>query len=98
MLVRIVKMTFDSQHINEFKDTFEAHKHLIRNFKGCTFLELYQDLKQPEVFFTYSYWETEEALNTYRVRSCLKKVWSTTKVWFSAKPEAWSVQKIVSLS
>lgn len=98
MLVRIVKMTFDSQHINEFKDTFEAHKHLIRNFKGCTFLELYQDLKQPEVFFTYSYWETEEALNTYRDSELFKKVWSTTKVWFSAKPEARSVQKIVSLS
>lgn len=73
MLVRIVKMTFDSQHINEFKDTFEAHKHLIRNFKGCTFLELYQDLKQPEVFFTYSYWETEEALNTYRDSELFKK-------------------------
>lgn len=73
MLVRIVKMTFDSQHINEFKDTFEAHKHLIRNFKGCTFLELYQDLKQPEVFFTYSYWELKKHLIPTGIRSCLKK-------------------------
>lgn len=97
MLVRIVKMTFNPEEVGHFQALFQEKKTFIRGFEGCQFLELYQDKSTPEVFFTYSYWEDETALEKYRHSELFKSVWSETKKLFSAKPEAWSVDKIVSL-
>ncbi len=63
MFVRIVKMSFDENKIEEFLENFHQNKDKIRNFKGCTFLELYREKNQKNIFFTYSYWNTEEDLN-----------------------------------
>ncbi len=97
MLVRIVKMSFDPSKIDIFLSNFEANKYKIRQFDGCQFLELYRDQHNTNVFFTYSYWNTETDLNTYRTSDLFKSVWSKTKPLFNAKPEAWSVDKLVSL-
>lgn len=97
MLTRIVKLTFSHEHIEQFKAHFEAHKTQIRNFDGCTFLEVYQDLHNTSIFFTYSYWKSEAHLNAYRDSELFKGVWKTTKQWFAEKPEAWSVHKLVTL-
>jgi len=97
MLVRIVKMSFHSEHIDEFLNNFNAKKEYIRNFEGCRFLELYRDKKESDIFFTYSYWDAEEHLENYRNSELFKGIWAQTKVFFNAKPEAWSVDKIVSL-
>ena len=97
MFVRIVKMSFDSTKIKHFKSVFDTHKIAIRNFPGCQFLELYQDKNKPNIFFTYSYWNNETDLENYRTSELFKNVWSKTKVLFNDKPQAWSVDKIVSL-
>lgn len=98
MLVRIVKLTFKKENITSFEQTFEKNKHLIRNFKGCSFLELYQDRNDPSIFFTYSYWDSDEALEAYRNSDLFKRVWKNTKPLFSDRPEAWSVTKNASLN
>lgn len=97
MLVRIVKMSFSENSINNFLNTFESNKNKIKNFKGCQLLELYRDKKDPTVFFTYSYWDSESDLERYRQSELFKTVWSQTKPLFNAKPEAWSVDKIESI-
>ncbi len=97
MFVRIVKMSFEPSKTGQFLDNFEANKHKIRAYEGCEFLELYQDKYNTNIFFTYSYWKTESDLNNYRHSEIFKSVWSKTKPLFNAKPEAWSVDKIVSL-
>ena len=76
---------------------FETVKSSIRAFDGCNFLELYRDQNNRNVFFTYSYWDDENALNNYRHSELFEKVWAETKILFNDKPEAWSVDKIVSL-
>lgn len=98
MLVRIVKMTFLPSKIEEFLSNFENTKEHIRNFPGCFLLELYRDKTNTTVFFTYSYWNDETDLENYRHSELFKTVWSQTKPLFSEKPQAWSVDKIVSLS
>lgn len=98
MFVRIVKMTFKEENITLFQQVFDQNKNKIRGFEGCSFLELYQDKNDPNIFFTYSYWEDEIRLNTYRHSELFKAVWSKTKVLFDKKPEAWSVDKIHSLT
>ncbi len=97
MLVRIVKMSFEPSKTEEFLANFEKNKLKIRNFKGCNFLELYQDQNNTNIFFTYSYWESESDLNNYRHSDLFKGIWAKTKPLFNAKPEAWSVDKVASL-
>ena len=97
MLIRIVKMRFQEDKIEAFLTNFEEVKFNIRNFEGNRFLELYQDKNDNRIFFTYSYWENEEALERYRNSTLFNEVWSYTKTLFSDKPEAWSVDRLVTL-
>lgn len=97
MLIRIVKMSFREEKIPAFLENFEIMKEHIRNSPGNRFLELYQDKNNPCIFFTYSYWETENDLENYRKSVLFGEVWTFTKKLFNDKPEAWSVNKLVSL-
>lgn len=98
MLVRIVKMSFHPEHIDTFLTMFESKRDFIRNYDGCRLLELYREQKESTTFFTYSYWDSEEALNNYRNSELFKEVWAQTKTYFNDKPQAWSVDKIFQCS
>jgi quinol monooxygenase YgiN len=90
-------MSFHSKYIEEFQEMFQEKKQFIRNYEGCQLLELYQDKTNPEIFFTYSYWENESNLENYRNSELFKTIWAKTKIFFNDKPLAWSVDKKVSL-
>lgn len=90
-------MSFDPSKIEEFLAHFETNKREIRSFSGCELLELYRDKHETNVFFTYSFWKSENDLECYRQSELFQNVWSQTKPLFNAKPEAWSVDKLVSL-
>ena len=92
MITRIVKLTLAAGKSEEFISLFNHSKPLIRNFKGCSHVELYADMQQPNVFFTYSHWDSEAHLNTYRESDLFKSIWSKTKILFAEKAEAWSLQ------
>ena len=98
MFIRIVKMRFHEDKIAAFLANFETVKHHIRSFEGNQFLELKKKKNDPRIFFTYSYWENEAALEKYRNSILFNEVWSYTKALFSDKPEAWSVDRLVTLS
>lgn len=97
MITRLVKMTFREEEIEAFKALFEERKSLIRNFEGCTHLQLWQDHHNPAVFFTYSLWDSEEHLNRYRESHFFDDTWSLTKQKFAARPEAWTVAPLHQL-
>lgn len=90
-------MSFAEENIPAFLENFEIIKDKIRNAPGNRLLELYQDKTNKSIFFTYSYWETEEDLENYRKSELFNTVWAFTKKLFNDKPEAWSVDKLVSL-
>lgn len=98
MFIRIVKMSFHEEYIPMFLENFNSIKEKIRNAPGNRYLELYQDKSNPCIFFTYSFWETEEDLENYRKSALFDDVWTFTKKLFNDKPEAWSVDKLVSLT
>lgn len=93
MLIRIVKLTFKSENSVKFEQIFKETKRYIQDFEGCISLELLQDKTNPNIFFTYSQWASEEHLNKYRNSDFFNNVWSKTKVLFDGKPEAWSMHK-----
>ena len=90
-------MTFRPEAIGEFLATFREFEDRIRGSEGCTHLELWNDIKDPNVFFTYSHWEAEEFLNAYRHSETFGQVWPKTKALFSDKAEAWSINKVSGL-
>lgn len=97
MINRIVKMTFHPDKVETFKGIFESSKEKIRSFAGCHYLALHQDINSPNIFFTYSKWESESHLNAYRESELFKTTWQNTKILFEAKPEAWSISNLHEL-
>lgn len=91
MLIRIVRMCFQEEKVEEFLKIFEESKHLIRAFEGCTYLELWQDVHLPNVFCTHSHWKEERFLEKYRQSELFKSTWAKTKVLFAEKPQAFSL-------
>lgn len=90
-------MSFHEEKVADFLTNFDEVKQHIRNFPGNRFLELYRDKDNPSVFFTYSYWEDEADLERYRQSELFNEVWDFTKKLFNDKPQAWSVDKLVTL-
>ncbi len=91
MITRIVKMTLKPESIEGFNEIFYASQKLIRAFEGCNRLELMNDINNECIYFTFSYWNTEEDLNIYRNSYLFKNTWSKVKPMFSVKAEAWSL-------
>ena len=94
MIIRIVKLSFDSKHISAFKTIFEENIQKIITQKGCQHIEILQDITNKNTFFTYSCWESEIDLNNYRESKLFKNIWNKTKILFNKKPKAWSTKKI----
>jgi quinol monooxygenase YgiN len=91
MIIRVVQMTFREDCVEAFRQLFEERKRLIRHFEGCRHLELWQDAHQPNIFFTYSHWDSEAHLNHYRFSPLFKETWRLTKALFAAPAQAWSI-------
>ncbi|MCW3464733.1 putative quinol monooxygenase [Chitinophaga nivalis] len=97
MINRLVKMEFVPEQVNTFRELFTRQQQLIRHFPGCLHLELWEHETSGNIFFTFSQWESETALETYRASDLFKETWAATKVLFNAKPDAWTVKAAVSL-
>ena len=93
MITRIVRMEFQPEYVDDFLAHFSAIKILIRNFPGVQHLELHRDAGQANVFYTFSLWDAEEDLESYRQSDLFKGAWSQVKPWFGAKPQAFSLQR-----
>ncbi|MBX3164052.1 MAG: antibiotic biosynthesis monooxygenase [Bacteroidetes bacterium] len=96
MIKRIVKMSFKPENIEDFKHIFKTNWQKIKGFEGCSHVELLQDEHTPNIFFTYSLWQSENHLNAYRNSELFEKVWGATKILFNDKPQAWSVREILN--
>lgn len=97
MIKRIVKMVFREEETENFIQLFKERKTQIRASAGCTHLELLRATADPRIFFTYSYWESEDDLNAYRHSPLFADTWAKTKALFAEKPQAWSVAVLADL-
>lgn len=91
MILRVVKMHFIETEIANFKTIFEQAKPLIIKMPGCQSVELKQDINQQQVFFTLSYWESENDLELYRKSELFINTWKAVKPLFAKKAEAWTL-------
>ena len=91
MIKRIVQLSFQADKIDDFLAVFRESKALILGFPGCHHVELLRCTQPDNVFFTYSFWEDDSALERYRRSELFRSTWSRTKPLFSDKPQAWSM-------
>jgi quinol monooxygenase YgiN len=91
MIKRIVRMTFHPERTSEFESLFLSTREKIKSTPGCLHLEWWQDLGDPRVYYTFSFWESEQHLENYKNTETFKWVWPKTKAMFAAPPQAWSV-------
>lgn len=94
MLVRIVRMTFQTDKVADFHTIFRKSQPVIRSFPGCLHVELLQDASNPHSYSTLSHWENAAALEAYRQSDFFKETWSKTKNLFSDKPLAFSLHPV----
>ena len=97
MIIRIVRMHFTEAGVEKFLEIFKRHQIAMRNVEGCTHLELLKDLNNPLVYTTLSYWQQVQNLENYRESELFKNVWGQVKTLFSARTEAFSLEKLPEL-
>ncbi len=98
MIIRIVRMEFKPEQVNQFLDLFENTKKQIRNFPGVLYLELLKDAEKEGVFYTLSHWRSVEDLEIYRNSPLFADVWAKTKILFADKPQAFSLNSLMKVS
>ncbi|MDZ4840008.1 MAG: antibiotic biosynthesis monooxygenase family protein [Bacteroidota bacterium] len=94
MLVRIVKMQFKVDEIENFKNLFTQVYPFISNFPGCRQVTLVQQADDEAVFMTISHWDDDNALQNYRQSELFADTWRETKAMFQTQAIAWSVKPI----
>ncbi len=92
MINRIVKLTFAKEKSEDFKEFYTGITEKIQSFPGCQSVKVLRDINKPEIFFSYSIWDSEERLNAYRDSDFFRSTWSKIKPWFAEKAEAWSAE------
>ena len=90
MLIRTVRMTLRTEAVPAFLEMFEDVRTQIRAFPGCRHLELWQDEKFPNIFTSYSHWQSAEALERYRQSALFQEAWQTASAFFAAPAAAHS--------
>ncbi len=97
MLIRIVRMHFTDAGVDEFLQIFNTNKEAIRNFEGCTHLQLLKDFDNPNTYTTLSHWKDAESLERYRKSELFGNVWGRVKTLFAERSQAFSLQKFIEL-
>ena len=97
MMIRIVRMSFDPNKVNEFLRVFDTSKEKIRAFDGCQYLSLNKDHTRANVYYTLSHWQSTQHLEAYRESELFKTTWAAVKPMFNEMPQAFSLEKEIEL-
>jgi heme-degrading monooxygenase HmoA len=90
-------MHFTEAGVEEFLEIFHRNKIAIRNFPGCTHLQLLKDAEDETVYTTLSHWNDEESLEAYRKSELFGSVWGRVKTLFAERTQAFSLKKFIEL-
>ncbi len=97
MIIRIVRMHFTEAGVEEFLEIFNKNKIAIRNFPGCTHLELLKDAEDSFTYTTLSHWSDPVSLEAYRKSELFSSVWGRVKTLFSERTQAFSLVKFIEM-
>ncbi len=98
MITRIVKMYFSEETAPLFLEIFEKHKVAIRNFPGCSHLQLVKEMDVPNCYCTVSRWDRPQSLENYRDSELFITVWRQVKPLFIRKTDAFSLEDFITVA
>jgi heme-degrading monooxygenase HmoA len=90
-------MHFTEAGVDEFLQIFNANKEKIRNFPGCTHLQLLTDPDDPLCYTTLSHWSRPEDLENYRKSELFGSVWGRVKTLFSERTQAFTLERFIEV-
>ncbi len=93
-ITRIVRLSFVPEKVTAFIDIFDSSKDAISAFPGCQGVVMMRDVDHDHVYYTYSLWVSNEALQSYRESELFNTTWAKTKVLFNDKPLAFSLIEV----
>lgn len=88
-------MHFTEAGVEEFLTIFRRNQSSIRNFPGCTHLQLLKDIDDPLCYTTLSHWQSDNDLDNYRQSELFGTVWGQVKTLFSERSQAFSLEKFI---
>jgi len=88
-------MHFTEAGVEEFLQIFEKNKTAIRNFPGCSHLQLLKDVGDSNTYTTLSHWDNEQSLENYRKSELFGQVWGRVKTLFAERSQAFSLEKFI---
>ena len=92
---RIVRLHFKEGKEKVFlNEILPKQKHFTRSFQGCNRLELWQDVDNEQIVYSFSLWDSVEDLNNYRYSDQFRAFWKATKQHFKEPAQAFSAQQI----
>lgn len=94
MIKRIVKLKIKVEEVDTFRSLFLQSKATILSF-DCYHVECLQAIDDDTTFFTYSHWQSVEALNEYRHSEEFAVIWKNTKALFGDRAQAWSTKEVM---
>ncbi len=90
-------MHFTDAGVDEFLEIFNKNKEAIRNFPGCTHLQLLKDAEDANTYSTLSHWDSGQSLEDYRKSELFGSVWGRVKTLFAERSQAFSLEKFIEL-
>jgi quinol monooxygenase YgiN len=90
-------MQFTESGAEEFLEIFRSNMLAIRNFDGCTHLELFKDPDEPHIYTTLSYWSGPQFLENYRRSELFSNVWGRVKPLFAERTQAFSLERFIEV-
>lgn len=90
MLIRLVRLTLQPSAVKSFQRLFQAVAPQILQMQGCNRLELWVDSASENILTTYSEWDSETSLISYRESDLFKETWADVKPFFAAPAMAHS--------
>lgn len=98
MIIRLVCMRVKPEKMAEFQAIYASVCDRIRNFPGCTHLQLLLDTDGEGNLYTISHWRSVADLDTYRHSPFFRGVWERLKPLFRDKPWAQSTTLLIDSS
>ncbi len=97
MFIRIVRMHFTESGVEEFLEIFNQHRTAIRNFPGCSHLQLLKDPEDLLCYTTLSHWDQLQSLENYRKSELFGSVWGRVKTLFSERTQAFTLERYIEV-
>ncbi len=90
MVSRLVELQLKAENIDKAKILLSDIAPQVKAMPGCSHLEILMDLHDRCHITTYSHWDSEADLDTYRQTDTFKNFWAEVKPMFAKPAKAWS--------